>query len=149
MGFRFGLEAVLKHRKRLEEAAQREFIEAQAAVEECLRRIEAMYERMDEVREEILEAQRQGSSEHLERIREMESFLVGEKIRVERLRLQARELLMIAEAKQEALIEAARDHKILAKLKERRMAQYTERLRQIEAKELDDLTNMRFARRKR
>ena len=34
MAFRFGLESVLKHRKRLEDIAQREFGEAQAAVDE-------------------------------------------------------------------------------------------------------------------
>lgn len=148
MAFRFGLNTVLKHRQRVEEIAQREFVEAQTAVDECLNAIEAMYQRMDEVREEISAAQRKGDAHHLQQILEMEKFLDGQKIRVERMRLKARELLVIAEEKHEALIEAAREKKILAKLKEKRFAEYKERLSRIEYKEMDDLTNMRTARRK-
>jgi flagellar FliJ protein len=145
MAFRFGLESVLKHRKRLEEVAQREFAEAQAAVDECLMRIDAMYTRMDEVREEIHDAQNDGSAARIEQVREMESFLGGHKIRIEALRLEARRLLQIAEEKQELLIEAAKEKKILVKLREKRLAEYREWLKQVEAKELDDLTMVRRA----
>lgn len=149
MAFRFGLNTVLKHRQRMEDVAQREYAEAQAAVDECLRAIEDMYRRMDEVREEILVAQQKGDGHHLHQIVEMEGFLSGQKVRIERLRLKARDLLVVAEEKQEALIEAAREKKILAKLKEKRFAEYKERLTRLENKEMDDLTNMRTARRKR
>lgn len=148
MAFRFGLNTVLKHRQRMEDVAQREFAEAQAAVDECLRTIEAMYQRMDEVREEIQAAQQKGDGHHLQQIHDMETFLSGQKVRIDRLRLKARELLVIAEEKQEILIEAAREKKILAKLKDKRFAEYKERLSRLENKEMDDLTNMRTARRK-
>lgn len=148
MPFRFGLNTVLKHRQRLEDVAQREFAEAQAAVDECLRAIEAMYQRMDEVREDISTAQKKGDGHHLQQIVEMEGFLNGQKLRIDRLRLKARELLVVAEEKHEALIEAAREKKILVKLKEKRFAEYKERLSRIEYKEMDDLTHTRTARRK-
>lgn len=148
MAFRFGLEAVLKHRGRLEDVARREFMEAQNAVDECLRAIEAMYKRLDEVREEIAQAQKSGSSEKIQEILDMETFIKGQNIRIETLRLHARELLSIAETKQEALVEAAREKKILVKLKEKRQKDYRERKDRIEAKELDDMTNIRQARRK-
>jgi len=147
--FRFGMDAVLKHRKRLEEVAQREFAEAQAAVDECLTQIESMYTRMDEVREEIMLAEQMGTPGKLEEIREMEHFLGGQKIRVERLRLKARELLQTAEEKHEALIGAAREKKIMVKLKEKKFAEYQAWIQRIEAKELDDLTMVRTARGKR
>ncbi len=143
MAFKFSLETVLKHRKRLEEAAQREFVEAQAAVDECLRKIEMMYQRSDEVRDDILTAQVQGSSAKVNEIREMEIFLGGQKIRIETLRQHARQLLVIAEEKQEALIAAAQDKKTLVKLKEKRKLEYEAWLKQIEAKELDDMTMVR------
>lgn len=146
--FRFGLESVLKHRKRLEEVAQREFAEAQGAVDECLGEIERMYQRMDEVREEIMSAARIGTPSKLEEIREMETFITGHKIRIERLRLKARELLQVAEEKHEALIVAARERKIMTKLKEKRFAEYQVWLKQVEAKALDDVTMVRTARRK-
>ncbi|NJL23745.1 MAG: flagellar export protein FliJ [Calothrix sp. SM1_5_4] len=147
MGFKFGLETVLKHRKRLEEIAQREFGEAQAAVEACLRELESMYNRMDEVRAEILDAQKVGSREKMEEVRGMEGFIDGQKIRIERQRLEARRLLSVAEEKQEALIEAAREKKILVKLKDKRLREYKEWLGRVEAKELDDMTMIRQARR--
>lgn len=143
MKFKFSLDAVLKHRKRLEEVAQREFAEAQAAVDDCLRKIEAMYKRSDEVREEVLVAQKSGKSSSVESIREMELFLAGQKIRIETLRQHARELLQIAEQKQEALIQAAQDKKSLEKMKDKRKAEWEAWIRQIESKELDDMTTVR------
>lgn len=148
MAFKFGLNTVLKHRQRLEDVAQREYAEAQAAVDECLRAIEAMYQRNDEVRDDIAAAQKKGSAESVHQIRDMETFLGGQKIRIEHMRLKARELLVIAEIKQEALIEAAKEKKVLVKLKEKRFAEYKEWLARMETKEMDDMTSMRSARRK-
>src|SRR5258708_1677060 len=99
MAFRFGLEPVLKHRKRLEEIAQREFAEAQSAVDEALKRLDYMYQRLDEVREEISVLERKNK---MEEVREMESFIAGQKIRIERARQEARQLLVTAEERQEA-----------------------------------------------
>ena len=143
MGFKFNLETVLKHRKRLEEFAQREYAEAQAAVDECLRRIEAMYLRSDEVREEILSAQKAGNQ--VESIRAMEEFLQGQKIRIETLRQHARVLLQTAEEKQEALITAAQNKKMLVKLKEKKKIAYQDWLKSVEQKEQDDMTSVRYA----
>lgn len=145
MAFRFGLETVLKHRKRLEDAAQREYAEAQQAVNDVLAAIEQMYVRMDEVREEIAAAQKVGTREKVAEVVACEQFLNGLKIHIEARRLEARQLMVVAEEKQELLIAAARDKKILMKLKERRQNEYRERLRRIEAKELDDITMVRQA----
>lgn len=142
MAFRFGLESVLKHRTRLEELAQRDFAIAQHAVEECLRRLEDMYKRLDEVRDDIMIAQ--GES-RLEDVRGMEFFISGHKQRIENVRLEARELLHVAEDKQEALIKAAQERKVLVKLKEKRLAEYKEWLNRMEAKAADDQTMMRQA----
>lgn len=143
MAFKFGLENVLKHRKRLEEIAQREFAEAQANVDTLLRKIEDMYHRLDEVREEILAAQKSGSAAKLLEIREMELFMGGQKIRIEALRQEARILLQVAEEKQELLIAAARDRKMLVKLKEKKQIEYRDWLKTVEQKELDDMTMVR------
>lgn len=147
MAFQFSLNTVLKHRKRLEDVAQREYAEAQQAVNECLTAIENMYRRSDEVREEIAIEETRGTPESLKLIREMESFLGGQKIRIETLRMKARELLIVAEEKHEALIHASQERKVLTKLKEKKLAEYKARLEKLEAKELDDLTMVRVARR--
>jgi flagellar FliJ protein len=69
-------------------------------------------------------------------------------VRIEQERLEARRLMVIAEEKHEILIGAARDRKILDKLKEKRRLQYQEWLKQLEAKQLDDQTMTRIAWRK-
>lgn len=145
MAFKFGLEAVLKHRKRLEDVAQKEFVEAQRALDQCLEKIEAMYRRHDEVRIEILDAQRDGSSQKLNEVRDMEAFLGGHKIRIQAERMQARALMQVVEEKQEALIEAAKEKKILVKLKEKKFAEYKQRMAELEAKAQDDMTTTRIA----
>jgi flagellar FliJ protein len=142
VAFKFGLESVLKHRKRLEDIAQREFAEAQASVDDVLRRLEEMYRRMDEVREEIRRVQSTGHKEAIAEICAMEQFLMGQKIRIESVRQEARQLLQVAEEKQEALVAAAREKKVLVKLKEKRMAEYRQWLERVEAKMLDDQAMM-------
>ena len=57
MAFRFPLESVLKHRKRQEEVAQREFMEARMRLENCLTGIDRMYVQIDETRERIADSQ--------------------------------------------------------------------------------------------
>ncbi len=56
---------------------------------------------------------------------------------------------MVAEQKQDALIEAAKDKKVLQKLKERRKQEYVEHMRKIEMKELEDITTVRQVWRKK
>jgi flagellar export protein FliJ len=108
--------------------------------------IEEMYQSMDETRSAISQAQTLGNVHDLERIRGMEQFLIGQKIRIEKKRAEARELLAIAEQKQDALIHAAQERKIMDNLKERRRVQYVEKMKMLETKELDDLTMVRQAR---
>jgi len=145
VAFKFNLDPVLKHRKRLEDAAQKEFADAQNAVAEILRRLENMYQRLDEVRDEISATQQQASAHQVENVREMESFLIGHKRRIDAVRLEARELMRIAEDKQEALIVAARERKVLDKLKEKRMTEHKEWLNRVEQKAADDQTMARQA----
>ena len=104
-----------------------------------------MYQRLDEVRDEISATQQQASAHQVENVREMESFLIGHKRRIDAVRLEARELMRIAEDKQEALIVAARERKVLDKLKEKRMTEHKEWLNRVEQKAADDQTMARQA----
>ena len=142
MAFKFGLESVLKHRKRLEDVAQREFVQAQADVDAALGRLEKMYQRLDEVRIEISGKETSGGREAIANICELELFLRGHKVRIESVRLEARELLAIAETKQEALIHAATEKKVLVKLREKRLAEHRLVLERMEAKIQDDQAMM-------
>ena len=143
MKFKFSLETVLKHRTRLEEAAQRDFAEAQAAVDACLRKLEEMYAQLDQTRDSIAAMQNGKGAHNLEHIRSMETFIGGHKIRIDHVRVEARELLTVAEEKQELLMIAAREKKVLVQLKDKKIAEHRELLNQLDAKATDDMNNMR------
>jgi len=144
--FEFKLEVLLKHRKRIEENAQREYLQARAELEECLAVIKSYYLSIENNRDDILRMQKSGQQSALQEIRGMEQFIDGQKIRVERQRQVARELMIKVEQAQERLIEAAKEFKKIEKLKERQTLEYKKDQRKLEAKRMDDLVVIRAGR---
>jgi flagellar FliJ protein len=139
------MESVLKFRKRQEEMAHLEFVEAQHRVSECLRGIDQMYKQIDSAREDIAKAVFSGSPADLHYVRASETFIDGQKFRIQQARLRARDLIRELESKEEELLQRLHDRKIMEKLKDRRLQEYMEHLARLEQKELDDLTNSRRA----
>ena len=143
--FRFALESILKYRGRLEEEAKREFVEAQNKVEAQRAKIDAMYRRADEVREEIHTLERAGTGRDLELVRASEHFLLGHARRIQTERQTLGVLMADLEDKQEKLIFAASEKKVLAKLREKRRIEFVQRLDKLEALELDEMATTRAA----
>lgn len=143
MAFRFSMESVLKHRKRQEEVAHREAVEAQHNLDLCLQEIEKMYQQIDRTRASISESEKSGAHADLQWILTSEAYIEAQKMRIHQQRLHARELIRELEIKQEALMERLHDRKIIEKLKERRHQEYREKLARLEQKEVDDLNNSR------
>lgn len=143
MAFEFSFESLLRHRARIEEMARREFLEAQAIVQGTLNEIDKMYQRIDEVRNQISEEQ-QGNNTNL--IQQLEAFIEGQKIRIEMKRLEARQQMEVAEEKQDILTERAKEHKSLKKLKAKKYAEFKKAQKKKEAKNIEDMVTMRFRR---
>ena len=143
----FALESVLSHRQRTEDSARREFSAAKAVADQGEAEIRAMYRRGDEVRVEIAQAERRGSARDVAEVSEMNAFLTNFARQIEAKKLAQRDLILIVENKREELIVAARETKVLEKLKERRSLEWREWIKQSEAKEMDDLTTMRRGKR--
>ena len=139
------MESVLKYRKRQEEMAHLEFVEAQHRVTECLKGIDRMYKQIDTTRDDISKAVMSGTPEDLHYVRTSELFIDGQKFRIQQERLKARDLIKELELKEEELLQRLHDRKIMEKLKDRRLQEYMERMASLEQKELDDLTNSRIA----
>lgn len=145
MAFRFALESILKHRKRQEDIAQRDFLEAQAKVEECLRGIQSIYTSIDNTRISISAAEKSGTPNDLDFIRQADRFIEGQKVRVREERLKARELIRAMEDRQHELTERMHERKIMQNLKDKRLEEYQEEIKRIEQIELDDLVNSRWS----
>ncbi|MCB9025917.1 MAG: flagellar export protein FliJ [Bdellovibrionaceae bacterium] len=145
MKFKFPLQALLRHRERLEEMAKKEYMLAQNKVNETLGKINEMWEEIDNTRKNKIEEQHKGGTKG-QLLASMDEFIVGHKIRVEREKVKLRELMLIAEEKKELLIEAAKEHKILQRLKEKMMEKHKIMIKKKEVKDIDDIVTTRFKR---
>lgn len=146
MAFDFKFEAVLKHRRHLEDVARKNYLEARKLLDDCLAGINRMYDGIDTARDDIAGAQRSGEPRALQNIWSSEQFIEGQKIRIQRERDRARALMVKAEEMHEKLIEAVKEFKKIEKLKERMKEQYKKDRRKLEAKRMDDLVVIRSGR---
>lgn len=147
MKFKFKLEAVMKYRKVLLQEAQKEYFEAKSRLDECLAEINQMYEDMDTYRREIVLAQQ--ATTQPKALASMEVYIDGLKIKIERTRQRARELMMVAEDKQDVFIQRAKEFKMIEKLKLRRRHVFDEQSKKREQKQADDMQVMRASKRAR
>ena len=106
MGFKFRLQKLLEYRTRLEEEAQRDYMDACGKTAEALRALDAMYLAIDAAREnnQVLVETGSGAS-HLTTI---ETFIVGQKLRIVSHRKKIKELKAEEERLQDMLIEAVK-----------------------------------------
>ena len=143
MGFKFSLEAVLKHRKRLEDEAHVIFAEAQARLTEAKEILQSYYNSIDQNREDISRLQASNQKNAVPLILEKESFISGQGLRIEQHRKLMRQLIQDLEEKQEAYLLALRERKTLEKLKEKRKREFDMEVARREALELDEIATIR------
>ena len=143
MKYEFSLEVVLLHRRRAENEARRVFLLAQAKVDAAVSQLNEYYAQVDRTRDESLKLQLQGGAAAPSLVTN-ESFVTGQRFRIEAQRMQIRDLKMEAEVLQEALLEAAKEVKTLEKLKERQMDEFKKKRRKHEAREIDEIVTLRY-----
>jgi flagellar export protein FliJ len=148
MKFKFSLEKVLTHRRRLEDEARRDWILAQAKTQEAIRRLEALYAELDDARARQIKT-RQGSSilgQAAATLQAMDHFVDGQRVRIERQRVQVRELKSEEERFQDLLAQRAQERRALEKLRERRLQEFMVKIERAERLEVEDLSVMRHGR---
>lgn len=147
MAFHFHLEKVLEHRRRLEEQAKRDYMTALADTAKSMRDLEALYVAIDLARARGFEMQLGDSDRRMApTLQNIDVFIGGQKIRIDRQRGVIRELKAVEERMQEILIHASQEKKTLEKLRERHLEEYKAEMARREQAEIDDLTVMRYGR---
>lgn len=147
MAFVFRLQKVLEHRLRLETEAKRHYMEAQAKTVKALQDLENLYVAIDLARARGHELQTgTPNSQIAPNLQNVDSFINGQKIRIERQRVVIRELKGEEEQLQDVLIQAARERKTLEKLRERHLQEYRAEVARREQAEIDDNATMRYGR---
>lgn len=143
--YKFSLEVLLEHRKRLENEARRLFAEAQANVDEATAKLNSFYDQVDRTRLENGQIAKTGGKTAPSLVAN-DQFIEGQKYRIETQRKKIRELKSIAEELQDAMVEAAKETKMLEKLKERQTLEHKKVQSRRELKATDELVTMRHKR---
>jgi flagellar FliJ protein len=141
--FAFSFEKLLNHRHKLEDLARRNWLEAQAQVDAATKKLGQIFEEIDQARSRVGELTRTGGR-HAIALAQVDEFINGQKIRVERQRGEIRTLTTEAERLHEILVEAAKEKRILEKLRERQIDEFKFRRKKQELKEVDELVVTRF-----
>ncbi len=143
MKFKFSFEALLKQRKRLENQAQIVYAEAQAEANAVLNEIEAMYTKIEDSRKRIQDLSETDGGFSKEAIN-IGDYIELVKVKIELKKVEARELLSIAEDKKELLLEASKEYKIISKLKEKKELAFRKLKNKKEQKFLDEISIINF-----
>ena len=143
MKFEFSFEKLLEHKKTLEDIARRNWAEKQGELDKGLKKLEDMFGQIDESRQRALTLGTNGGATGPALV-QIDEFINGQKIRIERHRASLRELMAEVERLHELLVEAAKERKTLEKLKERRLEEFKKLQKKREAKEIDELVTTRF-----
>lgn len=143
MRFSFRLETLMKQRRVERDIAQREYSDAQSAVNQQMTYIKHLYSEIDNARLESENThQRGGECAHV--LQQLEEYINGQKVRVQSARQKARELMQVAEERLEILVEKNQGLKVLEKLKEKKHQEFKKSVKKKEAKILDDIVTMSF-----
>jgi flagellar protein FliJ len=145
MKFDFPYEKLLDHRKTLEEIARKEFMIAKGKVDDAEAELRKMYDDVTASRQRAGDLAQEGGTQGASLV-QVHDFIEGQKVRINRQREKIQQLMIEAEEKKEALVEAAKETKTLEKLKERRYKEFKLAAKKKELKEVDEMVTTRFKR---
>jgi flagellar protein FliJ len=145
MKFKFTLEKVLRQRELQESLAERDFAEAQNALNDEVAKLENMIRvKEDSIRERnelVQNTQTWGLS-----VQQINQFLIGQDLRIKLQNQRLSEFEKVVEAKREILRKASVEVKIIERLKEKKLEEFKREFERKEQSEIDELTALRFSR---
>lgn len=143
MKFRYAFEKILQHKRTVEDMARKEYAEAQAKVDAAENELKGLYNVIDQSRSMGGKMQTEGGA-HGPALAQIDEFIRGQNIRIERQKQKIRELRGYAEEKQEILLAAAKERKTYEKLREKKLEEFKDYRKKRELKEVDDMVVTRF-----
>ena len=143
MSFKFALQNVMEYRKRLEEMAMRDMLLARKAYDDAKHVLEEFHDSIARSRLMAGQLHKEGG-QAAENLRQIDSFVSGQIVRIQRQNLLLGELMLEVEKKQTILVQAAQDFIILEKGREKLKKRYMEKQKKLELKAIDDMVVMKF-----
>lgn len=143
MKFTFSFQKLLDHKYTLEDMARRDWAEAKAALDRAEGELKKMYRQIDDSRKRAFSLGVEGGQRGTE-LAQIDAFISGQNIRIERQRIAMRPLLAEVERTHAILVAAAQERKTLEKLKERKLEEYRQKRKKLELKRMDEIVVTRF-----
>lgn len=144
MNFKFGFEKLLEFQRQQEEVARRDYNESLERLEIEKNKYQNMYKAHDLALDEIFYLKNRDSGAPIGKLVELDEFVDGQRQRIESQREIVINHTQIVEQKQEILHLAAKERKILEKLKEKKLLEHKNLLKKKEQKLNDELVVTRF-----
>lgn len=143
--FKFGLNKVLTQREIVADLAQKDFVDAQAALDAEISKLNEMIA----VKERSLSERTtmiQTSSDWVNQVDQINKFLIGQDLRIKNQNLRLQEAENLVESRREILRQAVSEVKILERLEEKQKKAHMAEAAKVEQAELDELAVLRFSR---
>lgn len=143
--FKFGLAKVLTQREIVADLAQKDFVEAQAALDAEISKLNEMIA----VKERSLSdraAMIQTSTDWVNQVDQINKFLIGQDLRIKKQNLRLQEAENLVESRREILRQAVSEVKILERLEEKQKKAHMAEAAKVEQAELDEIAVLRFSR---
>jgi flagellar FliJ protein len=144
--FKFGYEKLLEFYEQQEEIAQRDYNESLSHLDLEKVKHKAMWTLVDTAEDEIYNLKASPKGSPMARLTQLDSFISGQKIRIEKQREVIINHTSIVEQKQEILIAAVREKKTIEKLKEKKLREFKKLQNKKELKANDEFVVTRFKR---
>lgn len=142
MKFKFQFENVMKHRKVLEDVAQREFEEIQSEYLGEVEKLNRLQQEVKDAHTNAYETQVRGGSAG-PALSQVHDFLKLQDVRIERQQKKVQEFEKRVEELREILRLKAIDYKMIESLKDRKKQEFRKEKNKLEQKRSDDLSTMR------
>ncbi|MBY0553661.1 flagellar export protein FliJ [bacterium] len=143
--FKFGLAKVLTQREIVADLAQKNFVEAQAALDAEISKLNEMIT----VKERSLSdraAMIQTSTDWVNQVDQINKFLIGQDLRIKNQNLRLQEAENLVESRREILRQAVSEVKILERLEDKQKKAHMAEAVKVEQAELDEIAVLRFSR---
>lgn len=143
MKFRFPFQKLLEHKKLIEELKARDYAEAKYDLDQENKILNDYFSSIDRTRVSVANLVDKGGTTG-EELQQLEDFIIGQKVRIERQRDVIRKKMMIVEEKQELLRQAAIERKTFETLKQKQFEKFKKEVKKYEQKQIDEMVVMRF-----
>lgn len=142
MKFSFRLEQVLKHRRMQEKVALQLMFKAKTELENEQRNLNQLFDSIDRARERRFELE-QSSAGPLEQAY-VETFILGQNMRIEKQKLRIRDFQIAFEREQDSYRDALLRVRVLENLKDKKLDEFKKKLNTQELSIMNDVLSAQY-----